>query len=193
MPEQDRTLELIRSAATTTGLIIATGYLITAAFNKNSRDSIHARADECSEITGNDSRPLEASHINHRRSYQGYNWPENGVLMTDEEHMIYHQTFVGTASAIGLSERRNNEAIGALEQRVGQHNAENGITDLSPEARTSLARKIMTVVSKICRQTDQNNPYTLRQKIIDKNNAKHAKARQKSRRKATRGYAAAGD
>jgi len=151
------------------------------AFNKEARQIIRARAQETSEVSGISDRPLEASHITHSRQYEGYMWPINGILMTDMEHLLYHEEFANLPIAIGLTKANNVDAIDGLRHRVQEFNREHGIEPISYETREHLQGALIEVVSRICSMTDQQNPYQLRDEIQRQRKASKQQKRRRSR------------
>lgn len=105
-----------------TAVVITSGValyrLLFGAFGKKTRDEVIERAGGASELTGRTDRPLHASHINHNRESEDYNNPDNGILLTDVEHLAYHINHVGHARDIGLGENQNNWAVNILTGNV---------------------------------------------------------------------------
>lgn len=101
--------------------------MATGAFTARVSRKVKERAGNRSEWSGRNDRPLESSHVNHRRN-KFYNTPENGECITDLEHLALHIYFRGHEAEIGLSPKQNESAIGALLERVLEFNRRNGLT-----------------------------------------------------------------
>ena len=118
--------ELANATLSLGGLIISS-YLLTASFKPSVRRVLKKRAEDCSQLSGRDDRPLEAAHLNHCRTSGFYNKPSNGLLVTDIEHLAHHLFFRQNPELIGLSIKDNNRAIKALFDRVRSYDRKNHI------------------------------------------------------------------
>lgn len=90
------------------------------AFSRNTKRLIVERAIEkygrpASEISGRDDMPLQAAHIDHDRSNPHYDDPDNGVLMTIDEHLKDHILREGEN---GLTKAGNKMAIDLLSREI---------------------------------------------------------------------------
>lgn len=54
---------------------------------------------------------VHASHYNHDKSQPDYNTTQQGRIQSVESHLRYHESYVGRADQIGLTERENDWAI----------------------------------------------------------------------------------
>ncbi len=80
-------------------------------FSPSTRIEIRERADNRSELSGKDDRPLQCSHFNHKKKSPFYDVQEQGFLVTDIEHLVYHLWFRKKPKKIGLSKKANESAI----------------------------------------------------------------------------------
>lgn len=108
--------ELVLNLASLGILAIA---LLTG-FSMETRNKIRDRARAKlgylgSEKSGRRDEPLQCSHINHSKDFEGYDTPENGVLLTISEHLQEH---IKTAGKNGLSKENNDHAIASLRQQI---------------------------------------------------------------------------
>lgn len=83
----------------------------TGAFSTATRMEIRERADNRSELSGKDDRPLQCSHFNHKKKSPYYDVQEQGILVTDIEHLVYHLWFRKKPKKIGLCKKNNEKAI----------------------------------------------------------------------------------
>ncbi len=99
------------------------------AFTKIIRDEIKERANQASELSGEDNRPLVCAHIRHRGKNinKRFNYAENGKLVTDIEHLAHHRLFRKATKLIGLSGEQNLMSIISLTRDVRIFNDENNI------------------------------------------------------------------
>ncbi len=81
------------------------------AFSPSTRIEIRERADNRSELSGKDDRPLQCSHFNHKKKSNRYDKSEMGLLVTDIEHLVYHLWFRRKPKKIGLCKKANESAI----------------------------------------------------------------------------------
>lgn len=101
------------------------------AFSIDIRHTIKDRSQYLSELTGENGRPMECSHLYHGREIEEYNDPDNGLYVTDIEHLAYHLLFAERPSLIGLNKVENGRAIVSLYERIEWHNRSNKLeTDL---------------------------------------------------------------
>lgn len=92
-------------------------------FSNHTRWEIRDRSPNTSELTGEFTiRPMECSHLNHSRSFDTYDYPDNAVYCTDLEHLAYHLLFRNRPEQIGLKAQDNNSAIVSLLYRVQRTN-----------------------------------------------------------------------
>lgn len=91
-------------------------------FSLDIRHEIKDRSGYLSELTGENGRPMECSHLYHGREIEEYNNPENGLYVTDIEHLAYHLLFVEKPSLIGLNKVENGRAIVSLYNRIEDYN-----------------------------------------------------------------------
>lgn len=115
--------DLVIPSLTLGGLLVAS----TGAFSWESKRKIKERAHGASELSGDDWRPLEASHFNHRRNTSIYDNPRNGLLCSDIEHLSFHLMFREEPEIIGLDWFDNDWAIRAIYDRVREFNMDNGL------------------------------------------------------------------
>ena len=92
------------------------------AFPKKVRKEIVERAGGVSELSGRSDRPMEAGHL-----YHGVQEVDNGLLVTDQEHLAWHELFMGRAGEIGLTEDQNNWACRSVLQRCEDFDIPRGI------------------------------------------------------------------
>ncbi len=98
-------------------------------FTKPIRIEIKERANERSELSGENSRPLVCAHIIHRGNKKGrFDYSENGLLVTDIEHLAHHRLFEQNPRKIGLSKEQNNLSIFSLTRDVEKYNEGNDIS-----------------------------------------------------------------
>jgi len=97
------------------------------AFERETRRDIRRRAGFESELSSINNRPLECSHLDHSRYHDSYNFPDNGVLVTDIEHYAYHQIFKLHPYHIGLSKDDNYSALCSIYQRILDFNKQSCI------------------------------------------------------------------
>ncbi len=81
------------------------------AFSTETRMQIRERADNKSELSGKDNRPLQCSHFNHKKKSKHYDKEEMGILVTDIEHLAYHLRYRKKPKKIGLPKISNERAI----------------------------------------------------------------------------------
>lgn len=125
---------------TQTALILGGLYFATYAFTSNKRESIRKRAVNASELSRRTDRPLECSHLNHKRG-RGYQDVENGILVTDIEHLAYHLYHIHQPEIIGLTEVQNGWAMDRIRDRVTGFNYIKGIErDIEEEVGIALTR-----------------------------------------------------
>ena len=89
------------------------------AFSKQTRLKMFKRAGGASEISGErfeDGVMLHCMHFNHDKSNPNYDEPEAGLVVTVQEHLDYHLSYVGRAHEINLKECQNYYAIDQLMQ-----------------------------------------------------------------------------
>lgn len=99
-------------------------------FTKPVRLTIKERANEKSELSGENSRPLVCAHLRHRGGRRGrFDRPENGLLVTDIEHFAHHKLFKDNPERIGLSTDQNDLSILTLTRTIKTYNKEHRITD----------------------------------------------------------------
>jgi len=108
-----------RKLETTLNVVSAVGLLTLVslgAFPRSRKRKIWNRAGGYSELSGNRSMFMEASHIEHGSNMS----PDNGVLLTDIEHLAVHQQIKDRRAhrQFGLTRRANNAAIDLVEDRV---------------------------------------------------------------------------
>ena len=84
------------------------------AFTATSRTKIRKRAGGKSEVTGLNTQPMHAAHIDHTKDSPNYNKPDNGLYLRLEEHIWNHIAYRGRAELTGLSEGDNEAAIMGL-------------------------------------------------------------------------------
>jgi hypothetical protein len=129
----------IFSVATTA---LALTYLSSLSFSSETSFLIRRRAGGISELDGSSDRPLEASHLNHSKSFRGYDRVSNGVLVTDIQHLAYHLLFAHSPKEIGLTTRSNARAIESLKSRIYDFNIKNNLStrkgDLNKELRIAM-------------------------------------------------------
>lgn len=95
--------------------------LFCGAFSKPVRLEIKERANERSELSGENGRPLVCAHIMHRGHKKGrYNYSENGLLVTDIEHLAHHKLFEQNPRRIGLNKEQNKEIISILIRNINE-------------------------------------------------------------------------
>lgn len=162
----------------TTGRIAIAGALLQlsgAAFSRPARREIWRRAVNSSEVSHRNDRPLECSHINHSRDFQTrdrqgkrveYSSPSNGILCTDEEHLLFHEDFCGTSHIIGLDEEKNIWAIDSLNRRIEEFNQARGIDPLTEVQREIYTDAIRYKVQEHCRREGLPDPYKLRDSYL---------------------------
>lgn len=69
----------------------------------------------CSELSGRADLPLEAAHKDHNKKSPNYDRPENGILVTVDEHLVDHIIHEGEN---GLNSYQNKWAIEQIAKRV---------------------------------------------------------------------------
>jgi hypothetical protein len=158
---QDR----FKMIASTAAIIGITGLIISEAsrlaFKTKTRKSIKSWARNRSEVSNENGRPLECSHVNHDRDSGYYNNPINGMLLTDEEHWIQHTDFIGYARFIGLTEEENGWAIDELQIRIDDFNSQHNIPPMSDEFAEKLSQRIDQLSGIRARKLGIPNPYDL--------------------------------
>lgn len=90
------------------------------AFSRHTRRLIVERVVEkhgkpVSEISGRDDMPLQAAHINHDKKSPDYDNPDNGILMTVDEHLRDH---ISREGKNGLTIAGNKLAIELLSKQI---------------------------------------------------------------------------
>lgn len=104
--------------------------LFCGSFTKPVRLEIKERANDRSELSGENGRSLVCAHIIHRGGRRGrFNYPENGLLVTDIEHLAHHKLFAQNSRRIGLSKEQNDLSIFSLINDIEKYNRENNISD----------------------------------------------------------------
>lgn len=97
----------------TVAVLGAVVFLSQFAFTQKVRNKIWKRDGGKSVLSGR-TENLEAAHISHDKSKQGYNDPSNGRLLTTAEHMWDH---INRHGRNDLSETGNDWAIMMLWRR----------------------------------------------------------------------------
>ena len=129
------------------------------AFSRPSRREIRERAGRRSELSGRYDLPLDASHIIHSRQFPAYDHPENGIYLTIEEHLIYHEIFRPKPWLIGLSPRNNEMAIRSLRNRLDMALRKNNVQPLTPEGIIQVEDLLAELVADHCKRLDIANPF----------------------------------
>ena len=140
---------------TLAGLAVAT----TTAFSRPVRREIRSRAGRRSELSGRYDIPLDASHIIHSRQYPQYDSPLNGLYLTVEEHLLYHEQFASNPRLIGLSARNNRMAILSLRNRTDMALHENGVEPLISVEKTALMEILIRLVGEQCKKMGIRSPF----------------------------------
>lgn len=84
------------------------------AFSLETKFQIKERAGNRSELSGESDRPLQCSHFDHSKKNPNYDSPDEGILVTDIEHLAYHVKYLRKPDKIGLTKRENRDAIKTL-------------------------------------------------------------------------------
>ncbi len=102
-------------------------------FTKPVRIEIRERAQNRSELSGENNRPLVCAHLRHRGGMKNRrkrtDFSHNGLLVTDIEHLAHHKLFKNIPDKIGLSTEHNDVSIISLTRNVAKFNKENKIPD----------------------------------------------------------------
>lgn len=163
----------------TAGKIAITGALLQlagTAFSRPVRREIMRRANNSSEVSHRNDRPLEASHINHSREFRARNWQGrkveynsdlNGLMMTDIEHQLYHEDFLGSSHLIGLTEDNNMWAIQSIGDRIRMFNEARGIEDITDIQREIYTDEVRYKVQEHCRREGLPDPYKQRAEYLN--------------------------
>lgn len=99
-------------------------HLSSFAFSRQTRRKIWRRAGGRSELTGYSHMKLECAHYDHDRSNPDYDNPDNGRLLTVQEHLEDHLMYRDTAVdnrgllANGLTPEANEWAIKKIQERL---------------------------------------------------------------------------
>lgn len=101
------------------------------AFTKPVRMEIKERANWISELSGENDRPLVCAHFRHKggRKKGRFDYAENGLYVTDIEHLAHHKLFERQTEKIGLSTDQNDFAIYSLIQDIRAYNEINKIAE----------------------------------------------------------------
>lgn len=113
-PEGPKPSEINKLFATTA--ILGGIYLLSQfAFSSRIRDEAIGRAGNKSEISG--VKPpgiaLHVMHLDHTKDAT-YDTVERALVVTPQEHLIYHRVHKGQADKIGMTESENDGAINLL-------------------------------------------------------------------------------
>jgi len=113
------------------------------AFSRGTRQEIIRRATDrfgypASEISGRNDMPLQAAHINHNRRNPHYDDPDNGILMTVDEHLQDH---IEREGCNGLTKAGNRLAIDLLSRQLEDLNK---VHDIDPDFSERLKERLMT-------------------------------------------------
>ncbi len=90
-------------------------------YTPSSRHLLHEFAEERSQLTGIDTRPLQCSHNAHFKASEEYNDPKFGLLVTDIEHYAYHLIFRKTPhveEVLGLTFEQNRWSLNEMWQQI---------------------------------------------------------------------------
>jgi hypothetical protein len=155
---KDKTFAVIRALTLTSAII---GVASTLSLSRIGRKEVRRAAHNRSEISDKLDRPLEASHISHDRNNSLYQNPRICLLMTDEEHLIYHEDFAGYSHLIGLTEEGNDWAIEQITERVEEYNNLNCINPMTDSYKEMYSQRIAFAVNVRCRELGIPNPYKL--------------------------------
>lgn len=129
------------------------------AFSRGARREVRIRAGYKSEISGRDDMPLDASHIIHARRYPKYNDPTNGVLMTIEEHLWYHEAFEAFPRLVGLSYQNNQKAVNSLRDRLETALYERQLQREDEFKKQQFLEIMIRIVGEKCRKLGLPNPF----------------------------------
>jgi len=144
--EQEKYIQIAKNTAKLTVPLLAIAGLTAGAFSRNVRETIRARAQYSSELSGRKDRPMQCSHWIHDRNNKYYNHPLMGILLTDEEHFVYHNMFRGNARLIGLTEDGNSWAINSLVHQVQKINAMHNYEPMEYDREVEVAN----ILHEIC-------------------------------------------
>lgn len=116
--------------------------LFCGSFTKPVRLEIKERANKRSELSGENGRPLVCAHIMHRGGRKGrFNYPENGLLVTDIEHLAHHKLFSQNSKRIGLSKEQNDLSVYSLVCDITKYNKENNVSEEETQEKFESAVK----------------------------------------------------
>jgi len=97
-------------------------------FRAEIRNQIRSNAGHVSEISGRSDRPLQCAHIFHDKTNPDYNSPDNGILLTDEEHFCHHWVNRHSPNLIGLTKDENNQSIAGLWGNIVKFDQKSGLS-----------------------------------------------------------------
>ncbi len=116
--------------------------LFCGAFTQPVKIEIKERAKERSELSGTNSRPLVCAHLQHRggrKKRSRYDYSENGLLVTDIEHLAHHLLFKNNPEFIGLATEQNDLSLISLVKNVRDYNEQHQISDEDTHKKLSKA------------------------------------------------------
>jgi len=90
-------------------------------YSINSRVRLHESAQEVSQLSGIDNRPLQCSHNTHFKKIDEYDDPRYGLLVTDIEHYAYHLIFRKSPyveTVLGLTYEQNSWSLNEMWQHL---------------------------------------------------------------------------
>jgi len=157
--DQERLVNIAKTGVKTAVLLGVVGQIAMMRFPRGVRNVIIARANRLSEVTHRQDRPLECSHINHARNTGYYANPLNGVYMTDEEHLVYHEYFTDNPLPIGLTRDQNDWAVDKIKERVDQFNILHERRPMSERSAMELIDIMMQIVGDKCLRLGSPNPF----------------------------------
>lgn len=108
-------------------------------FRREIRQLITARAGSVSELSGSNGRPLQCAHRYHSK-LEIYSTADNGIYLTDIEHLAHHLCHYQSPEEISLNLPENNQAICGLWNAIKKYNEEHDIS-LSDQQLLQLVAK----------------------------------------------------
>lgn len=114
-PKNDSSKDIL-FATTLFGVVV---FISQLAFSLKVRKEIgkrdHWSCTDCGVGFYYDNAMVHASHYDHNQSLPTYDTPKAGRIQCVDCHQAYHESYVGSAEEIGLTELANLGAIALLE------------------------------------------------------------------------------